>query len=751
MAIDIKEIFKSDLDPNSNSWWSQDKVDKINNNFRQLTSGGMVGPMGSQGSFGSSGLLGAKGFQGSKGTLGDQGNQGSIGYSTWIGVEGTLTGSIHIFPEKQNPEYSTAAIITGYSDPSASTIQPVHYLSPISSTLKIHSDIWSHPGSNESVVNLKLTTYINDAHGVETTDLKDSQHRISRIGINDVYEEGRLRNGGLGFTRRINLGPNDTYSIRTYNGVKAIDSILISSSGTIFTNNIIANKSVIINGDLYIQNSAGIDKVLISTNTGGTVKWVNKNQVFPGYPIGSIISIPNWAFNSTNFDLQTQYQQDSLTQEPIRFTYGRGIAGGQYEGWYLCNGREWNTGAGVNETLVPNLHYTGLVIDQNGNQVIVNQTGGTSSIMGGHDIEMGAAKTGGSKYNVEYKTPFYDNNDDVSVGMNQMIGGTHYINKMIYLVKLPYANLEWEESTASAPTLQPIALSYGATSTASCNSTTSNQFRWDAPSGINVSSAWCGFNQPYKLYQQNTLSYAPTGWYKFHNQFTVCSRYWDAATGTFSTSVTCPTWSNTGLIYGTRINFLNNGSTSYSNSLVEMNSTSFSTATEIKAQTTGATLPAGWYGNGDTTNPIKRYWNGTMFLGEILTHKYYGKLILSNPYRVERAINSSIACSNNTTVGQYALYVGSNGQIQSFTSASSIPTGMTLYSNLNWSYTLGVSAGSEPLVNVANQAAPGSTTVGSSNRITHVTDYTYVNGVVDNQTTISIDNNGNPDTGSICA
>jgi len=102
-------------------------------------------------------------------------------------------------------------------------------------------------------------------------------------------------------------------------------------------------------------------------------------------------------------------------------------------------------------------------------------------------------------------------------------------------------------------------------------------------------------------------------------------------------------------------------------------------------------------------------------------------------------------------VGQYALYVGSNGQIQSFTSASSIPTGMTLYSNLNWSYTLGVSAGSEPLVNVANQAAPGSTTVGSSNRITHVTDYTYVNGVVDNQTTISIDNNGNPDTGSICA
>lgn len=750
MAIDIKEIFKSDLDPNSNSWWSQDKVDKINNNFRQLSSGGMTGPMGSQGSFGSSGSIGLTGAQGIKGTLGDQGNQGSIGYSTWIGVEGTLTGSIHIFPEKQNPEYTTTAIITGHSDPSASTIQPVHYLSPLSSTLKIHAGQWSHPGSNESVVNLKLTTYTNDRLGVETNILKDSQHRISHdsVNLNDIYEEGRLRNGGTGFTRRINLGPNDTYSIRTLVSGIAGDSILISSSGTIFKNNIKINNLAFIDGDLYIQNSAGVDKVLISVNTSGTVKWVDKQQAFPGYKDGMIISIPDWAFNGTNFDLQTQYQQNSLTQDPIRFTYGRGIVGGQYEGWYLCNGREWNTVAGVNETLVPNLHYTELVIDQNGNQVIVNQTNGASSIMGGHDIEMRATYIGGNKYDVEYNTPFYGNNDDVSVGIKQMTGGTHYINKMIYLVKLPYNNLEWEESTASAPTLLPIALSYGATSTASCNSTTSNQYRWDAPSGINVSSAWCGFTQPYKLYQPYTLSYAPTGWYKFHNQFTVCSRYWNATTGTFSTSVTCPTWNNITLNYSTQIkNLNNNGATSYQ--LAEMNSTSFSTATEIKPQTLGATLPAGWYGNGDTTNPIKRYWNGTSFQGEILTHKYYGKLVLPNPYRVERAISNGIACSNNT-LGLFALYVGSSGQIQGFTSASSIPTGMTLYSNLNWSYTSGAPSGSEPLVNVANQAAPG-LTGGSSNRITHVTDYTYVNFVVDNQTTISIDNNGNPAVGSTCA
>ena len=756
MAIDIKEIFKSDLDPNSNSWWSQDKVDKINNNFRQLSSGGMSGPMGSQGSFGLSGLLGAKGFQGFQGTLGDQGNDGSIGNTTWIGVEGTLTGSIHIFPEKQNPEYSTTPIVVGFADTDPTAVlfsqQPVHYLSPRSSTLKIHTEQWSAPWSNESVVNLKLTTYVNDRSGDETVDLKDSQHRIfhDSVNLNDIYEEGRLRNGGTGFTRRINLGPNDTYSIRTLvNGI-AGDSILISSSGTIFKNNIkISSANAVVDGDLYIQNGAGADKVLISLDEFGVapVKWVDKQQAFPGYKDGMIISIPDWAFNSTNFDLQTQYQQNSLTQDPIRFTYGRGIVGGQYEGWYLCNGREWNTVAGVNETLVPNLHYTELVIDQNGSQVIVNQTNGASSIMGGHDIEMRATYIGGNKYDVEYNTPFHDNNDDSIMGIKQMIGGTHYVNKMIYLVKLPYNNLEWEESTASVPTLQSIALSYGNTSAASCNSTTANQYRWDAPSGINVSSAWCGFNQSYKLYQQNTLSYAPTGWYKFHNQFTVCSRYWNATTGTFSTSVTCPTWNNITLNYSTRISLLNNnGATSYQ--LAEMNSTSFSTATEIKAQTTGATLPAGWYGNGDTTNPIKRYWNGTMFQGEILTHKYYGKLVLPNPYRVERAISSSIACSNNT-LGLFTLYVGSSSAIQGYTSASAISTGITLYGNLNWSYVLGAISGSAPLVNVANQAAPGATG-GSSNRITHVTDYTYVSSVVDNQTTISIDNNGNPAVGTTC-
>ena len=44
--LNIKEIFKSDLDPNSPNWWAKAKVDKINFNFNQLEKGGSYGPTG---------------------------------------------------------------------------------------------------------------------------------------------------------------------------------------------------------------------------------------------------------------------------------------------------------------------------------------------------------------------------------------------------------------------------------------------------------------------------------------------------------------------------------------------------------------------------------------------------------------------------------------------------------------------------------------------------------------------------------
>ena len=61
MPIRVQEIFRSDLDPNSDYWWASDKLDKLNYNFGLLSLGGVPGPLGPQGN---DGFTGERGFQG---------------------------------------------------------------------------------------------------------------------------------------------------------------------------------------------------------------------------------------------------------------------------------------------------------------------------------------------------------------------------------------------------------------------------------------------------------------------------------------------------------------------------------------------------------------------------------------------------------------------------------------------------------------------------------------------------------------
>ena len=61
------------------SWWSKDKIDKINLNFELLSNGGMpgpLGPLGVDGNFGEDGLQGTTGPQGHQGATGETGPQG---------------------------------------------------------------------------------------------------------------------------------------------------------------------------------------------------------------------------------------------------------------------------------------------------------------------------------------------------------------------------------------------------------------------------------------------------------------------------------------------------------------------------------------------------------------------------------------------------------------------------------------------------------------------------------------------------
>ena len=112
MSINIKEIFKSDLDPNSLNWWAKDKVDKLNFNFGQLQKGGMPGPTGHQGTPGLTGLQGTQGYEGVQGPRGEQGLEGTPANSIWK-INSTSDGITLLPTRMQGIEFSAVGLITG--------------------------------------------------------------------------------------------------------------------------------------------------------------------------------------------------------------------------------------------------------------------------------------------------------------------------------------------------------------------------------------------------------------------------------------------------------------------------------------------------------------------------------------------------------------------------------------------------------------------------------------------------------------
>jgi hypothetical protein len=108
MSLDIKELYKSDLDPNYiSTWWSTKKVEKLNWNFDRIEEAG-GGPLGPQGWLGKSGPIGANGATGANGRQGPQGNignQGFTGDTDWIEnyVAGNTNATLLIKQIKDDP------------------------------------------------------------------------------------------------------------------------------------------------------------------------------------------------------------------------------------------------------------------------------------------------------------------------------------------------------------------------------------------------------------------------------------------------------------------------------------------------------------------------------------------------------------------------------------------------------------------------------------------------------------------------
>ncbi len=679
MNINIKEIFKSDLDPNSTSWWSKDKIDKINFNFNQFLSGGMPGPQGFKGADGDYGYSGAQGYQGFMGVQGYQGPQGFAAPSEWImHIPTDNTIPAYLFPKvNQTPGYieqMPAVLKTGYIDPLNESPEDFNgsvktvYLSPIIGGL-----------STQRMIGLRLQ------HLTKVADF-----RIGLLSGNLDMEIGRIITGDPGF-HYLQIADEIIYEILGVSYLK-ITSNMIRFGGSVNTNFTI-EKSFSHNAFKYNRN-AQFESVLISNDTDGNVKWVDKKEIFGSFPVGSIISIREEDFNSTNFILTDNITQTGPPYGELQITFGKGRIGTEYEGWYLCHGQTWKVANGVNEFQTPNLSSFNYSIESNegGQNLITNEGDNTPIIIGGSDISMEAIHSGNGIYDLNLIT---DQNDTVFQG--GITGNNTNITRMIHIVFLDNSNLYWSDSTFSPPppsTSNIILTNAKQTSIDACVSTPSYQYTW---TGLNNNN-WNTFNhinETYYLYNYGTTTFATPGWYKNIDGIT---RYWNGS-AFISYSMCEDIGANTvNLMFGNNVYDINGAP--FSGDDYEINTTDLSTAAQLYTLGTGNFAPLGWYR--DSTSGIRRYWNGSLFIGTIFTEDY----VIEVPEVAYNTSPSPGACSISNTIRSTYIEMTSN-QFQLIGQPMGIldAVGFILYTPLNWANEAG--GFTPPLVNIISQNAPG--------------------------------------------
>jgi len=162
------------------SWWSKDKIDKINYNFNQFILGGMTGPVGSLGEYGNFGEDGPQGPQGHQGAQGHQGPQGPQGISPW--TEGSNNDFLTLHPNFQvGSEYQPIRIGIGqtYSESIDNEQVAINFQGPLT-TLHNHEASLSNliiNSPNSLDFHFKLSTE-GDFKKLEIGDIINSASKL---------------------------------------------------------------------------------------------------------------------------------------------------------------------------------------------------------------------------------------------------------------------------------------------------------------------------------------------------------------------------------------------------------------------------------------------------------------------------------------------------------------------------------------------------------------------------------------------
>lgn len=413
MAINLKEIFSTDSD--------QIKLDKVNYNFDQIVAngGGPQGPAGQVGPNGAQGTTGDQGPQGPQGSQGSQGPSGSDGGEYWHQIDGSTSGltSDTLIPEHDPAEAPEAPnVVIGYRSDDQAYNQPEEF-----SKLVVHRH-----NNYESNIRLK-TAGVPNAFDL----ILDQNGGTTEVTMKFT---GGSPNLLAQYADRIKLLSNDGLTqFAEFNGTNLIVDVDTDLQDTT------------INGTMRIATgNPDTDKVAVSSDLNGTIEFKSINEIGGTVPVGTIISIlPSIFADGTKFINQESVTLADDDNDLLPIKVGSGI--GDYEGWYVCNGKTWKDGTGFTYD-TPDLNSFSYTIDDNGNSNDPNSQGAASvtnddtQIIGGANIDMDADWTGTS-YDVTATI-------DTAQGTIQDQSGsdTVYIKKLPQIIYIGEADLYWEDA-----------------------------------------------------------------------------------------------------------------------------------------------------------------------------------------------------------------------------------------------------------------------------------------------------------------
>ena len=633
MPIDIKEIFKSDLDPNSSAWFSSKKVDKLNYNFNQLSEGGNPGPLGEKGADGDYGQKGQKGDLGNQGYQGVEGIKGEIGDSTWIYVDGQDNRTV--FPQQppQNQSYSPQSVKIGFD----SSLN--EYSESISSSGPVLS-VYADSGQSSSRSNIGFYSegnYISNLYVAQGSSVNQLIAKEDVDGKKEWY-----------------INEIDFRDPSSNSAFKVVTDSLRFLVPTEF------NSSAVQHNDSVKLTSGGPDdtKILVAVDNTGLVQWQKKATVFGSLPFGSIVAVNSVEWNSTNFEQTgTVDIGESPNQTELHNIFGRGK--GQFEGWYICNGETWTNGSPAVSFEVPNLVSFDYTIDANGDNTqepIANGGDNNPILVAGIDVSMSSTYDSNDG---EYDSTLTSDDTDDSIE----IDGTYpppsirTVNNTLWIVNLDNANLFWINNTVqSGPTTTEIIVTTSSTSGGACSPSTDPQAEenmsyylapWDAntddwtDTSMNMSGVY--------LYEDSGATIvAAAQWYEFGG----VARYWNGSTN-FTQWSECPTIINV-VRYDTVQEHNGDSSVVNANSIsVGITTSSFATTASMLAQV--GTTPAGWYRENGVSNGARRYWDGSQFIGHVFTEDYVEWIGI---YGYNASSGSGICTATSTPV--YNTFIANN-------------------------------------------------------------------------------------------